>query len=371
MTLKSRIENHIVDDMSRKQVRYLQPVPPNQASGKLADIYQQARHDFQLVPPITLFSPAPDLLAGLWSISRESQIAAGRVSRQHKEAVAAAVSSINACPYCVDAHVGMLHATSGHDVAHAIQTNDYDSLDSQSRNLIDWALATRTPISEKLASPPFSVQETPEIIGTALTFHFINRMVSIFLNETPMPMRGDSRFKPLAVRLFGATAGKSIVNKQVRAGDSLDFLPAAALPDDFAWAKPNPHIAAAFAGFSALMEQAGQETVPEAVREHLWQRLAQWQGENVGLSRQWLQEAITGLPPQHHDIARLVFLAAFAPYQVDANIITAFRTHHPSDTTLLAATCWASYAATRRISQWLINARTSRSLSSNLEGATS
>lgn len=68
-----KIENRIVDRMSLKQVRYLHPVPADKATGKLADIYQQVRRDFQLVPPITLFSKAPDLLGGLWSISREAQ----------------------------------------------------------------------------------------------------------------------------------------------------------------------------------------------------------------------------------------------------------------------------------------------------------
>ena len=82
MNLKNAIENYISDDMSPKQIKFLTAVPPNEASGVLAEMYQQVREDFQLVPPITLFSPAPDLLAAVWSITRESQIAKGLISRE-------------------------------------------------------------------------------------------------------------------------------------------------------------------------------------------------------------------------------------------------------------------------------------------------
>lgn len=56
--------------------------------------------------------------------------------------------------------------------------------------------------------------------------------------------------------------------------------------------------------------------------------------------------------------ARLLLLTAFAPYQVDENIINGFRKHSPSNAELLAATCWASYAAIKRTSQWLIPTQT-------------
>lgn len=360
MTLRDKIENVVVDDMTPKQVRYLQPVRPDQASDQLAELYQQVRRDFQLVPPITLFSPAPDLLAGAWSIVREAQVVTGRVSRKYKEAVSAAVSHTNTCPYCVDAHVGLLHGTGGQELANAIVEGDTDRIDdAQARNIVDWALATRTPTSPLLTSPPFSTDEAPEIIGTALAYHFVNRMVSVFLSPSPLPVSNSSPgIKQLITRVFGATAGKSIGNKQAAAGDSLIFLPKADLPEDFSWAKPNPDIGAAFAGFSVLMETAGRETVPQEVRERLLQRLEQWQGEEMGLDRQWLEDATDVLADQHQAIARLVMMAAFAPYQTDEKVINAFRDQYPDAAELLAATSWASYATTRRISQWIQPATT-------------
>lgn len=355
MMLRNRIENVIVNDMTPKQVRYLQPVLPAQASGKLAGLYQQARRDFQLVPPITLFSPVPDLLAALWSIARESQIVTGRVSRQQKEAVAAAVSQINTCPYCVDAHIGLLHGAAEHDLADAILGAKTEQItDAEFRAITNWALATRTPESALLARPPFTAEQAPEIIGTALAYHFLNRMVSLFLSSSPLPVKGGlPKFKKVALKLFGVSAGKSMVSKTAQPGDSLIFLPKAHLPDDFAWAQPNPDIAAAFAGFSALMETAGDETVPDPVRERVLQRLAHWRGEDMGLGCQWLEEATAGLPDSQQAMAHLVMLAAFAPYQANEKVILAFRKQYTGDAELLAAASWASYAATRRISQWL------------------
>lgn len=355
MKIKDRIENHIVDDMSLKQIKYLKSVAPDKAEGKLADIYQQVRRDFQLVPPITLFSPDVELLTGLWAISRESQIASGVVSRQDKEAIAAAVSSINTCSYCVDAHVGMLHGVAGHDVANAILEGNTDTVaDPHTTMLIEWALASKTPQSKLLANPTFSSKQAPEIIGTALGYHFINRMVSIFLSSSPLPVNTKSRaMRKMATRIFGATAGKSIANKQVDAGESLAFLAEADLPEKFAWSKASPHISKAFAGFSVAMDAAGKKHVPNEVSYLLQTHLSQWHGEDMGLSRQWLEDVINSLDDHYKNIARLVFLTAFTPYQVDESIILAFRKQNPFDNELLAVTCWASYAAMCRISEWI------------------
>jgi len=355
MKLKNKIENHIVDDMSKKQIKYLKAVPPDQAQGKLADIYQQVRRDFQLVPPITLFSPVTELLAGLWSITRESQIAAGLVSRQDKEAISAAVSSINTCDYCIDAHVGMLHGTSAHSLANLMLTNNMEGIvDPKTKALVNWALMTRTPQNELLHTLPFRAEEIPEVIGTALSYHFINPMVAIFLGKSPLPVNTNIPIlRKIATRVFGATAGKSIATKQASGGDSLVFLVDSVLPQEFSWAESNTNIAKAYAGFSTAMETAGEETIPEEVRNHLIKYLEKWQGDKMPLSRQWLEDVIKGLAKKHQDCARLVFLTALSPYQIDEKIITNFSKQYPTNEELLSVTCWASYTVTKRISQWL------------------
>lgn len=355
MNIKSKVENFIVDDMSSKQINYIQAVRPNDATGELDDLYKQIRNDFQLVPPITLFSANSDMLAGLWAIARESQLAQGLVSRSDKEAVSSAVSSMNNCSYCVDAHIGILHGSSEHDTAKAMLSNDFDSIENtQTKAYVEWALATLSPQSQQLKEPPFSKSEAPEIIGTALSYHYINRMVAVFLGNSPLPVNTDSALlRSIGTRIFGATAGKSIANKKVEAGKSLKFIPEAALPKDFSWAEPNQAIANSYAGFNTLMEKAGEDTIAPEIRELLEEKLNNWSGEEMGISRQWLEEAIKNLDTKHLSTARLVFLTALSPYHVDEEIINDFQKHHPSESELLCVCCWASFSAIKRISQWI------------------
>jgi AhpD family alkylhydroperoxidase len=169
-------------------IKYIQPVSEATAEGLVAEVYSQIKEDFgMLVEPFTLHSPSPQLLAGIWMATRESLVT-GNVRREIKEAVAATVSRINQCPYCVDAHTIMLHATSEHNVAKAISKQDDEKIqDPKIRSIVAWASATRSPDAEILRSPPFSTQDAPEIIGTAVSFHYINRMVSVLLSETPLP----------------------------------------------------------------------------------------------------------------------------------------------------------------------------------------
>ena len=54
-------------------------------------------------------------------------------------------------------------------------------------------------------------------------------------------------------------------------------------------------------------------------------------------------------------LGRLAMLAAFASYQVDAQVLTDARTRPgpAGDEDLVAAAGWASFAAARRIGSWL------------------
>ncbi|VAW59010.1 hypothetical protein MNBD_GAMMA11-1094 [hydrothermal vent metagenome] len=72
--IMTKIENWMVDDMTNRQVRYLSPVLANSPTPGIADLYAQARNEFQLVPPLTLFSPSVELFAGVWGVLRESLI---------------------------------------------------------------------------------------------------------------------------------------------------------------------------------------------------------------------------------------------------------------------------------------------------------
>ncbi len=136
--------------------------------------------------------------------------------------------------------------------------------------------------------PPFSHDDAPEIIGSAIAFHYINRMVNVFLGDTLLPL--PSALKGLSGRLLGATAGKQMV-RHLQHGHSLQFVPQANLPDDLSWAAANPAVAGAFAGLAAVVEEAGTRVLPEQVRVLVSERVQAWNGEDMGISRRWVQEA--------------------------------------------------------------------------------
>ena len=168
--------------------KYIQPVKPGSATGLVADVYGQIKEDFgKIAEPFLIHSPYPELLAGVWMVCRETELV-GEVPREIKEAVAAAVSKANQCPYCVDAHTIMLSASGEKKTAQAISNEQYESIpDGKMRLIVEWALATNTPTSPTLRSPPFSRQEAPEIIGTAVFYHYMNRMAKVLLGDTPLP----------------------------------------------------------------------------------------------------------------------------------------------------------------------------------------
>jgi AhpD family alkylhydroperoxidase len=340
-----------IREQMAKTIKYVRPVQYGSATGLTAQVYQQMQADFLPVPPLTLHSPVPELLAGVWSILRET-LNSGNVDRALKEAVAAAISKTNECPYCVDVHTSMLHATSEHDVASAILRGDFDNIrDKQLNAIVQWVLANRTPHSNGSRLTPFSRSDSSEIIGTAVAFHYINRMVNVFLGDTFVPV--PSTFKGLVGRLFGATAGKFLLRRSVQPGDPLRFVPKATLPDDLSWAAANPAVAGAFAGFAQIIEESGKKVLPEQVRNLVKEHVHAWNGEEMGISRRWVEDAVVEIKEEHRATARLTLLTALASYQVDADVVEKFRFQYPRDAQLIAATAWASFTAARRVGVWI------------------
>jgi len=134
----------MIRERMAKTIKYIQPVAYGSATGLTAQVYQHMQADSLPTPPLTLHSPVPEVMAGVWSITRET-LGSGEVDHARKEAVAAAVSKTNECPYCVDVHTAMLHATADHDAAGAILRGDYESIrDEQLKAIVQWVLANRT-----------------------------------------------------------------------------------------------------------------------------------------------------------------------------------------------------------------------------------
>jgi AhpD family alkylhydroperoxidase len=259
-----------------------------------------------------------------------------------KEAVAVAVSRSNRCPYCVDAHAVMLSAASASPAADAIRTGRDDAIaDPALRQLVAWAAASGAPAPP---AAPFGPDEAPEIVGTAVLFHYINRLVSAYLPETPLPSR--TILPGLTQRLGGRFFARAL-GRAREPGASLAFLPDAPVADDLAWARPMPHVAGAFARLAAATDAAG-DTVSPAVRARVLARLDDPDAAPPGLSRRWLDDAVAGAAVAEAATLRPLLVAALAPWQMDAELRRAFVERF-DERTLLGALAWASFAAARRI----------------------
>lgn len=315
---------------SLRDTRHVAVVPRRRARGVVAEVYRQVERDFSmLAPPVALHSASPSVLAAAWAVLRESLLAEGVASRADKEAVATGVSLANSCPYCADVHGMTLAAISPA---------------SSSSSLEGWARAS-------VGAPPCPVAEAPELIGVAVAFQYYNRMVNLFLRESPFPSHVPESAKPRARRVLGGVLRPSGVGPV--AGESLGLLPAAPLLEELSWARGNSVVAAAFARGYAAVEAAGERSVPARVRALVLERLASWDGGAPGISRAWVSDAVSGLPAEERAAGRLALVIALASYQVDEELVSGFRSGAAGDDTLVEFAAWVSMAAARRVSSWL------------------
>ncbi|MEU5090360.1 carboxymuconolactone decarboxylase family protein [Streptomyces sp. NPDC021356] len=318
---------------SLRQIRHITAVPQDAAGGPVAEVYAQARREFGIVaPPLALHSPAPETLAAAWLLLRETLLAEGRVGRAAKEAVATAVSQANDCPYCVEVHEATL-ATLGAADRHG--------------TLAKWARGADTGPAAGQAPAPFDAQEAPEILGTAVTFHYLNRMVRLFLPDSPVPAAAPAAGRGPAMRVV-ARALRPTRGRTVVPGASLALLPAAPLPAGLDWAKTNPAVAGALARAVASVDAAAERWIPEAVRDLLHAELAVHDGTVPGPSRAWLDRATAALPDGQLPAARLALLIALNPHQITDGDIDAFRAVHPEDRELVELASWAALTAAVR-----------------------
>lgn len=338
-------------------IKYIHQVKPDSAQGLVAGVYAQIRRDFgRVVEPFVLHSPLPELLAGVWMACRETELV-GEVPRSVKETVAAVVSRLNQCQYCVDAHTIILSAMGEGSVARAVEKANHEGIgDNNLSAIADWAYASTSPESEKLQFPPFSRQEAPEIIGTALFYHYINRIVTVLLSDTPLP--SSQRWIRDPMKRVASLMFSAAVQRPKIAGDSLVFLPKASLPSSLNWAKTSANVASAFAGFASIVEKAGAASLPVEARRYVQEEIDEWNGRPSELSLAWSEETICKFDEPLQAAARMALLAALAPSEVDEKIVAAFQQHFPGDEKLLGALSWASFAAARRIGSWLMTPKT-------------
>ena len=341
------ITNQIFRNAAPQAIRHLAKPDLLTREPVARSILDQAAREFQMAPPVTIHITDPELMAGLWHVARETYVVdvEGRAMR---EAVAAAVSKINACPYCVTVHAGLFAAS----------RQDARALEAPARlppNIAAahaWATASLSPDSVAMREPALPSSIIPQVFGTAFVYHYLNRLVSVFLVETPVALPGmrTGVGRKIMHASFGFL-GKSIIARDPTPGQCV-VQRDAPLPSAFAWASSNPAISRALAHFALVAEQAGREAVPDVVRLLVESHLASWRGEQVPISRNRIEELVAPLDRKHQLSARLALVVARAAYQVDDALITDFRAVMPADKALLQTVAWASFAASKRIASW-------------------
>ncbi|MEU1586968.1 carboxymuconolactone decarboxylase family protein [Micromonospora sp. NPDC005710] len=326
-------------------VRHVTPVPIAVAEGLVATVYEQVERDFgMLAPPVALHSPAPEPLAGSWMILRETLVARGVVDRGTKEAVATAVSIGNACPYCVDVHSSTMHGLARGRESAQIASGNLDELaDPVLRAVAGWARDS----GHVAAAVPVPAAAVPEVLGVAVVFHYINRMVNLFLPESPFPPRLPGAARTTVRRVFGRLMDLSGSGPEPGAAPTLlPAAPATAVPG---WAADSPSIGDAFARAGAAFDRAGLRSVPGPVRSLVTDRLDAWDGRPPGANRGWLSEAVSALAPADQPAGRLALLAAFGSYQSIEADFAAVRATGAGDQELIEVTSWAAMRAALRV----------------------
>jgi AhpD family alkylhydroperoxidase len=338
-------------------IRYVPIVRPETATGATREIYAQIEEAFgRVVSPFVAHSGTPAIFAEFWSWTRQTQFV-GTEPRALKEAVAAVVSRINACRFCLDAHSVMLHACNHpQDAALIAAAREAGVSDPGWRDILVWAAATRTPDHPLVAAPPFSLEERPEIVATAIRFHYVNRIATILLDPSPLPpLFRSGPLRGFAMKL-GARQFTAALARPQRAPEPVSD----EAPDSLRWAAGAPHIAIAFARFRAVVEEVGAEAVGDAVRARVTERVARWQGEDMPLGRSWVDADVAGSGDK--PAARLALLTALAPHQVDGSTVGAFvESRDDGRQQLLALLSWASLTAAQRVASWLTASLVSRS----------
>lgn len=337
-------------------VNYIKVRGLKDATGKIKDINHQINRDFGLAGPFTITTPSARVHAVRWAMARECLVVENEVSRVTKEIVAAAIAQINQCPYCEDVHGASIASAGDNKTAESIINGTWkNGEDERVKSIIEWSLNTRNPDADIIRNPPFSKKEAPEIIGTALAFHSTNRLVSIFLDETPMPgILGNDLFRKTALTIASKTLFKSMISKKASSGDATQFIKGYPQNEnEYSWHSHIPSFSVAISAQNQLLQSLEDELVPFATAQIFKEAINNWSGEEMPLGRAWLKAHLDKLDTKEHPVAQLLFLAAFAPYTITGKEIEEFRRIRPSDKELIEVCFGSIQKLTNKISEWL------------------
>ncbi|RKN22261.1 hypothetical protein D7147_06095 [Micromonospora musae] len=321
--------------------RFFTPAPPKAATGRTAEVYRQLRDEFLgPAPTFRALSVAPELLTATWALMREALLA-GDASRVDRELVASAVSRANRCRFCVDAHVMLLHALGEHELAEVVARGGTPA-EPRHAALVAWAEASRTPEAADWASP-----YRPEVTGTALAFHFVNRIVSALLDPDLLP--GGVQRYPL-VRSAGGRLHATTARAPKEPGRGLALLGVGTTSPP-AWAGDSP-VGVAYA---SLRDAAGRggELLGDVARRTV-EATVRWEdGRHPTRPAEWAADLIRDLPGADRVGTRIALLAAFAPAAIRSGDVALWRLSHPDDADLVRLVAYGAITATDHVAQTL------------------
>ncbi len=324
----------MMERMGPSSVHVLKPVRPWRARGLARDVYRRMRKEFFVASPFVLHSPVPELLAASYVVVRET-LFTGSAPRSAKEIVAWSVSQANQCPFCVGAHGAAVKATRGSD-----------------ESLRVWAEASAQATRPELATLPFD-EHAVEYFGTMVAFHYLNRMVSAFLDDKMMPTPDfmDGAANAMASIMMGGMVRKQ---RKIAPGDGLELLPEYDEAHAWrpAWAEPVPTIADALAGWSGTIETVARERLDASLLEGLAGSIDGWQGGAPTLGLEWLDGVRPAVSADDREVADLALITAMAPYRLDDDRIRSVLGQRLDESQTLALVAWAAQRAARRVGTW-------------------
>ena len=227
------------------------------------------------------------LLAGFWGLMREAFDSRGRVSRDVREVLAAAVSEAVGCELCVSVHAAFMDGMGFKAAAEYYQAPKslrcLDRLPEPHQGVLRWYSMIRM---ERAGNGPsgasFDAEARAELLGTVLAFHYIGGIYPILMEDLDfidlfMKCIGLRRFRKVpavrdriyrgAVFWIGHSMAKhrpqgESVALEILGSSDLDL----SLPPDLGWCEPNRHIAVAAAGLLAAAERLAERTLEQPAR---------------------------------------------------------------------------------------------------------
>ncbi|MEV4655923.1 carboxymuconolactone decarboxylase family protein [Micromonospora sp. NPDC049301] len=324
--------------------RFFTPAKASAATGLTAEVYRQLSDEFLgPLPTFQALSAVPEVLAATWALMREALLA-GDTSRVDRELVASAVSRANRCRFCLDAHVMLLHALGEHALAEAIARGGTPPEPTRAE-LVRWAEASRSPGTAGWTSP-----YGPEITGTLLAFHFINRIVSALLDPDLLP--GGLQRSPL-VRSVGGRLYSRTARESKEPGGSLALLDVGTTAPP-AWAGDS----AVGVAYAALRDAAtrGGDLLGDVARQTVAATVRWEDGLFPARPGDWAVDLVRDVPGADRVGTRIALLAAFAPSAISVGDVGLWRLSHPADADLVRLVAYGAITATDHVARSLSSA---------------